>query len=90
MDKKLNEICANELLNDLHSRWGWDWQKDTVVLQFYSKYAVTENLIGKFYYLEHIGEYLLEKFTVKGFKFDYEENKRFDNKFVTITIILNM
>lgn len=88
--KKLNEIVANELLHELKEKWDFDWIKDNVNVRFYAKYDMEQYFIGQFYSIDMLGEYLMEQFTVKGFKFEVEDSKRFDNKFVAITIVLNM
>lgn len=88
--KKLDEIVANELLHELKERWSFDWIEDCVKVKFYANHEVEHCFIGEFYNPDAIGEYLLEQLTIKGFKFTVEQNKRFNNKFVEITIILNM
>ena len=88
--KKLNEIVANELLYELKERWSYDWIKDCVKVKFYANHEMAHCFIGEFYNSDAIGEYLLEQLTVKAFKFTVENNKRFENMFVEITIILNM
>ena len=88
--KKLNEIVTNELLYELKERWFFNWSNDCVKVKFYANHEVEHCFIGEFHILDAIGEYLLEQVTVKGFKFTIEHSKRFENKFVEITIILNM
>ena len=88
--KKLNEIVANELLHELKEQWQFDYSSDCVLIIFYAKYDTATHQIGRFYTLDCIGEYLLEQFTVKGFKFDIQDSPRFGNKSITIEIVLNM
>lgn len=88
--KNFNEMVANEFLHVLKETYNFDWINDNVNVKFYGKYDQENYFIGSFYSLDMIGEYLLEQFTIKKFGISIEDSKRFDSKFVEITIVLNM
>lgn len=87
--KKLNEIVSNELLHELREQLEFDWINDNVNVAFYSNYQRDDYLIGRFYSLDLIGEFLLEKFTIKAYQTKVEYSERWDSKFVEIQIVLN-
>ena len=87
--KKLNETTANELLHEIRKQLDFDWVDDNVKVEFYMMYDRAEYLIGSFYSLDLMGDYLLEHYTIKAYKIKVEDCNRFNNRFIEIAIVLN-
>ena len=86
--KKLNEVTSNELLFELKNTYGFDWIDDSVCVTFYANHEHEKYKIGRAFMLESIGEWLLEKHTVKGFSIKVRAYK--DGTSYDIDIILNI
>ena len=88
--KKLNEIVPNELLFELRNQYDYDMIGDCVQITFYSNHKTDRSIIGKFYTMDTIGEWLLERYTVKAFTISIMESRTFGNKGIDIDIVLNI
>lgn len=90
MDKKLNEIVANELLYSLKEQYKFDWIKDCVTVTFYANHEREADKIGCMHMIDSIGEVLLERYTVKAFKYGMSNNAYDNTLMFDIDIVLNM
>ena len=88
--KKLNEILVNELLYELRNQYDYNMIDDCVQVTFYSNHKTDRCIIGKFYTMDAIGEWLLERYTVKAFTISIMESKTLGNKSIDIDIVLNI
>ena len=86
--KKLNDIVPNELLFELHNMLDFDWIDDSVGVTFYANHKIDSHKIGSFYSESSIGEFLLEKCTVKAFTFNVILCSA--GKSIDIDIVLNV
>lgn len=90
MDKKLNEIVANELLHSLKEQYKFDWITDCVTVTFYANHERDADMIGRMHMIDSIGEVLLERHTVKAFKYGMSHNVHDNTLMIDIDIVLNM
>lgn len=88
-DKKYYELTVNELLYKLEQKYTFDWVQDIVIAKIYNRHELDSSLIGKFYSVELMGEYILETVEIKSYSISYKESKRDTFKTVVISIVVD-
>ena len=87
--KKLNEITAIELLEELKAQYDFDWVLDCVTVEFYADKKLENRRVGRVYMIDSAGDWTLNK-TVKAFNISVYKSIDNTHSMIDIDVIINI